>query len=262
MRFPNLFSICASLVLAFALSIPAHAQSGDEFDFDDIPVDDARQYYVAVGGGYIGMLAFPNFDELNKVSRSLDLPDFKGQLYMNGGGGLISLLVVPNMRLGVYGAAGSRRTQADVVLPQGTYKRSLRFQSVVTAGQLDYAIRLFRSFTVLPGIMAGAGGYNLELTQSNVTGENFPDIFQTGNAAIGNRYANISRNHFFYYPALNLEFAATQFVMFRAGIGYSGTLWAGDWTDGEGVQVKNVPDIKADGMTLQFGVFVGLFQTQ
>lgn len=262
MRLPNVFNICAALVLAFALASPMYAQNGDEFDFDDIPVDDARQYYVAVGGGYLGMLAFPNFDELNTVSRGLGLPDFEGQLYMNGGGGLISLLVVPNMRLGIFGASGSRIIQSDVTLPEGTYKRSLRFTSTITAAQVDYAIRLFRSFTILPGVMIGAGSYNLELTQSRNNGENFPDVFQTGNATVANRYARISRGHFFWNPALNLEFAATQFVMFRAGVGYSGTAWPGNWTDGAEVTVNNVPDINADGLTLQFGVFVGLFQTQ
>lgn len=263
MRLHNLFSICAALAVALVASTSLYAQTGDEFDFDDIPVDDARQYYVAVGGGYLGMLAFPNFEELNKVGAGLGLPAIEGQLYMNGGGGLISLLVVPNLRLGVFGAAGSRVSEAEVTGQDGAaYRRSLRFTTVATAGQLDYAIRLFRSFTILPGIMVGSGRYTLELSQSKVAGEQFPEVFQTGDPTVGNRYARISRSHLFYYPALNLEYAFTQFVMVRAGAGYSGTSLEGAWTDAAEITVNNVPDISASGFTLQFGLFVGLFQTQ
>src|SRR4051794_27080437 len=88
-----LFHSAAALVLSLLVTSAALAQGGGEkFSFDDIPVDDARQYYVAVGGGYLGMLSFMNFDELNKVSGSLGLPGYSGQLYLNGGGGVISLL--------------------------------------------------------------------------------------------------------------------------------------------------------------------------
>lgn len=262
MRLQNTLSIIATLMLAIVASIPLHAQDGDEYDFDDIPVDDARQYYVAVGGGYLGMLAFPKFDELNRVSSDLGLPDFDGEFLMNGGGGLISLLVVPNLRLGVFGAGGSRINSATVAINDSMYKRSLRFSSVVTGGQLDYAIRLFRSFTILPGVMVGSGSYTLEMTQSRDGGENYEDVFVAGPTDVSNRYARITRSHLFYYPAINLEYAFTQFVMVRAGIGYSGTSFEGDWTDGTGTKVNNVPEVSAGGMTLQFGLFMGLFQTQ
>lgn len=263
-RLRNLFGLCMALALTMVAAFPLHAQTEDEYEFDDIPVDDARQYYVAVGGGYLGMLVFPNFDELNKLSDRVGVPHFEGQLLMNGGGGLISPQVIPNLRIGVFGAGGSRKSQTNVTLSGVEYNRSLRFSSVVTGGQADYAIRLFRSFTVLPGIMIGGGTYTLELSQSRADGDEFNNVFPgAGDPLNGNnRYARITRSHLFYYPAVNLEYALTQFIMVRAGAGYSGTSFDGLWVDDGDTQINNVPAISASGFTLQFGLFIGLFQTQ
>lgn len=263
-RLRNLFGLCIALTLVLAASGSLHAQTEDEYEFDDIPVDDARQYYVAVGGGYLGMLVFPNFDELNKLSARVGVPDFEGQLLMNGGGGLISPQVIPNLRVGVFGAGGSRTSQASVTLNGVEYNRSLRFGSVVTGGQVDYAIRLFRSFTILPGVMLGGGTYTLEMSQSRAEGEEFNNVFPDADESLNgnNRYARITRSHLFYYPAVNLEYAFTQFIMMRAGAGYSGTAFDGLWVDDGGTQINNVPAISASGLTLQFGLFIGLFQTQ
>jgi hypothetical protein len=261
MRSQNVLYHCVAVVLlSLLLGAQALAQGGDKFSFDDIPVDDARQYYVAVGGGYLGMLAFMKFDELNKLSDSLGLPGFDGQLFMNGGGGVISLLIIPNVRLGVFGLGGSRVVKGDVTVGGEKFKRSLRFTSSMTAVQFDYAIRLFRSVTVLPGVMLGAGSYTLETTQSRPDSVSFNSLF--GGGTQGNSNSRISTSHFFYYPAVNVEWAITQFVMIRAGVGYHGTAAEGVWADGNDVPVSGVPAINANGLRLQFGAFIGLFQNQ
>jgi hypothetical protein len=249
-----------TLVMGLILSGTLSAQNTEEFDFDDIPVDDAGQYYVAIGGGYLGMIPFMKFDELNKLSGSLGLGTFDGPLLLNGGGGLASILVVPNVRLGVFGAGGSRLVEADVVDNNVTYKRSLRYGASVTAAQIDYAIRLVGSLTVLPGVMVGAGSQSLELTQTRVDSAGFGGIFTPTPGPDANHYGRITNSYFFYYPAVNFEYAFTKFMMFRAGVGYAGSAWAGKWADGAGAEIKGVPDIKPNGVSIQFGLFVGLFQ--
>jgi hypothetical protein len=261
MRFQTTLLHCATAVmLSLIITSAAIAQGGERFSFDDIPVDDSRQYYVAVGGGYLGMLAFMKFDELNKVSSSLGLPNYSGQLVLNGGGGVISLLIIPNVRLGVFGLGGSRVVSADVNTPDGKLHRSLRFASSMTGAQIDYAIRLLRSVTVLPGVMIGAGGYSLELTQSAADSVDFYALYGSDPGA--NRNSRISSSHFFYYPAVNIEWAITQFVMVRAGVGYYGSAASSVWTDDNDRTVTRVPDLNANGLRLQFGAFIGLFQNQ
>jgi hypothetical protein len=252
----SLMAIAMGIILSNTLS----AQNTEEFDFDDIPVDDAGQYYVAIGGGYMGMVPFMKFDELNALSGSLGLGTFDGPLLLNGGGGLASILVVPNVRLGVFGVGGSRLVEATVATNNVNYKRSLRYGTSVTAAQIDYAIRLVGSLTVLPGVMVGAGTRSLEFTQTRIDSAGFGGIFTPTPGPDANHYARITNSYFFYYPAVNLEYAFTKFMMFRAGVGYAGSAWAGKWVDGAGAEIKGVPAIKSDGMTVQFGLFVGLFQ--
>jgi|GEM_PF-507769 len=250
----------AGLLLGTILTATAQAQPSENFDFDDIPVDDAGQYYIAIGGGYLGMIPFMNYDPLNTLSSSLGLGMFDGPFLMNGGGGLASILVVPNIRIGVFGAGGSQLASSDVDINGSSYKRSLRFSNSVTALQLDYAIRLAGSLTVLPGVMIGAGNRALELTQSHIDSADFGGIFTSAAGPGDNRYARISNGYLFYYPAVNIEYAFTKFMMLRGGVGYAGSVGSSKWSDGAGVEIKNVPDIKTDGLTVQFGLFVGLFQ--
>ena len=61
-------------------------------------------------------------------------------------------------------------------------------------------------------------------------------------------------------PAVNLEYALTQFILVRAGGGYAIPLIKGSWDDTEGTEIRDVPDISPKGPMLQLGLFVGLFQ--
>ncbi len=261
------FMITAAAVLLLAVSAAtAQDDTTDIFDFDDLPVDDVRPPYLGVGGGYLGMLTFMNFDELNKLNREFGIDDFDGQLLLNGGGGVTAVGVIANVRLGVFGLGGSVEKSADVEIGGETYKRTMTFGVGVTAAQFDYAIPLFEGLTAFPGTMLGAGRYSLELTQTKAQEPSFTDLMSPPSftdPAVDNfnRSTRLHRTHLFYYPAVNLEYVPIQFLMIRAGVGYAGhAAIGGEWADQAGTEITDVPDIKADGLTLQFGVFVGLFQ--
>ncbi|HVZ41928.1 MAG TPA: hypothetical protein VHI13_21785 [Candidatus Kapabacteria bacterium] len=249
----------ALVALLLLACMRLHAQGGGEqFNFDDIPVDDARQYYVALGGGYLGMMAFPKYDEFNNVASGLNLDNFSGPVTMHGGGAFVSLFFVQHLRLGVFGLSGSKivqKTEAD------SSTRSLRFSASITGAQLDYAVRVTNSFTLLPGIMFGPETYRLEMTQAGPGGPTFGSLFSSSQGS-GDHNARISNTHAFYYPAVNLEYAFTQFFMLRLGAGYKGSFAYSDWTNDNDVVVKNVPEIRSDGFGLQFGVFFGFFQSR
>jgi len=247
----------------------AHAQvdTTDTFDFDDIPVDDVRPPYLGVGGGYLGMLTFMNFDDLNTIGRSFGLDDFSGQVFMNGGGGLTAIGLVPNLRVGVFGAGGSLDRTVNVSLGGTAYTRTLRFGLGITAAQFDYAIPIFDGFTVFPGVMLGGGTATLELTQTRAENPTFQDLvdnatYSDSGVVNFNRSTNLSRSRFYVNPAVNFEYVPIQFLMIRAGVGYGMlTNWfGGEWKDPAGATVSDVPDINANGLAVQFGLFIGLFQ--
>lgn len=258
-----IFGVCCLVMTATV--VHAQADTTDTFDFDDIPVDDVRPPYLGVGGGYLGMLTFMNFDELNKLGTEFGLDDFSGQVFMNGGGGLTAIGVIANVRLGVFGAGGSLDRTVNVTLGGKTYTRTLRFGLGMTAAQFDYAIPIFDGVTIFPGVMLGVGSSTLELTQTSAESPTFDDLvsasaFSDSGSVNFNRSTKLSRSQFYLNPALNFEYVPIQFLMIRAGVGYGALVGSGDWSDQAGATVSNAPDIKANGLAVQFGLFIGLFQ--
>jgi hypothetical protein len=249
-----------------ALSMQLCAQGAeDDYDFSEIPVEEEEIPYIGVGGGYQLVMTLMNLDELNaRVAVPLGLPEFSGQFFMHGGGGWTAIGIIPNVRLGVFGGGGSKEVSMD----SGDYHRSLRFSSGYTGALIDYAITPFSKFTIAPGVMIGGAGIALEYAQTHSDGDSatFDRLFDPpslgGTSNNANRQMAIERNYFFWQPMLNLEYALTQFILVRAGGGYMfSTGKKTDWTDRHAVDVTQVPEgINADGVTLQLGVFIGLFQ--
>ncbi len=239
--------------------------NGNEFDFSDIPVDDETPPYIGVGGGYIGTYSFIKLDELNGIAEQLNVPDFKGGLWMNGGGGFTAIGLVPNLRLGVYGMGGSKYKSQNVTIGSTEYSRTIRFSTGLTVAHVDYAIPLFRAFTLLPGLMLGAGSHTLEVGQTRMPEESFGNLVNPsrfgGDSVFGdNQFVRISRSYFALTPTVNFEYAVTQFFMLRLGATYAVTLAPSDWTDGGDIVIKDVPNVSANGLAVNIGLFVGLFQ--
>lgn len=263
----QLHTLRLTALLAFLLGIASIATAqpnGDEFDFDEIPLDEGELPYIGVGGGYTAFLSFMNFDPLNEVTAKLGMEKFGGQLLMHGGGGWTVIGLIPSLRFGVYGAGGSTTKSKSLTFAGTEYNRTVRFDAGFTAAHFDYAIPIFRGFAVVPGFMIGSGSNTFKVVQTQAAGadqENILGGFLGGGDTLvnNNRQATVSRSFLFLYPAVNLEYAVTQFVMLRVGGGYQYT-GPGKWLDTEGTEVAGFDAIKSDGPMLQVGLFLGLFQ--
>lgn len=252
-----LLVVCTSLCSAYA------QEKEDEWDFSNIPTDDQTLPYIGVGGGYLGMVSFMKYKELNEISKSFGVDDFSGPMILNGGGGFTAIYLIKNLRLGIYGASGTKEVTGSVTLDT-VYKRTLRFSMGMTGAQIDYAIPIVGSLIAFPGFMVTYNSMEIEAMQSKASNIAFSD-FISGSAFGGtgslNRSARLSRPYLFLFPAVNLEYALTQFFLIRGGVGYSLNFGLRDrWDASDGTTVTDVPDIDANGLTVQFGFFVGLFQ--
>jgi len=261
--------VITALLLAFTLTARLAAQTtdgggDDEYDFSDIPVDEEELPYIGVGGGYNLLISFMNFDEINTLGGRFNLDGMKGQLFMHGGGGWTAIGIIPNVRLGVYGGGGSKSVSRTLTVGDSSYVRTLQFSSGYTAAHLDYAIPIAGSFTIAPGVMVGGGGQTVKLTQTHEGGASYSSLFDVDafqGAALGrDRTALTSRGNIFLFPVVNFEYALTQFIMIRAGGGYQFNFALGEWDDTQGTEILNMPDISANGPTVQVGLFLGLFQ--
>lgn len=253
------FSVALLLVIASAA--PLAAQGGeDDYDFSDIPVEEEEIPYIGVGGGYQLMLTLLNTEPLDVVSGSLGMPDVSGQLFMHGGGGFAAIGIIPNVRVGVYGGAGSKQVNADTSLDGVAYDRSLRFTSGYTGAHIDYAIPVLNKLTVAPGVLIGGGSTAIDYAQTQ-TPATFENLFGPQTARGANEQTSMLRTYFFAYPVLNIEYAMTQFILLRIGGGYMyGFGEKTEWENGHGAVITGVPEVSADGPTFTAGLFLGLFQ--
>jgi hypothetical protein len=199
---------------------------------------------------------------LNDVAHDLRIDEFKGPFPFWSGMLVFSPSFIPNWRLSGYGGGGYKITDGTILLGGTPYTRSLSFTVGRGGLGLEKTIRLAPALTLLPGATLGLGTYAFGLAQTREQGNDFPEIV-SDSALIGalnsyNRYGRFVVGHFFAQATVSLEYV-TGPVMFRGGVGYNLSATFGDWFDDAGADIRNFPNVKADGPMLYLGIFAGLF---
>ncbi|MBC8145014.1 MAG: hypothetical protein H7X80_05470, partial [bacterium] len=241
-----LVRLVAFTFAALMCASPLLAQGGeDDYDFSEIPVEEEDIPYIGVGGGYQLMVTLYDDAALNTAASEIGMGQFSGPMIMHGGGGWTAIGIIPNVRLGVFGGAGSKELTSEIENGTDKYKRSLRFSSGYTVAHVDYAIPVISKLTIAPGFMLGGGSTTLEYSQTKV-GATFASLFDSTKIVAGggdlSRQSSVSRSYPIFIPVLNIEYAMTQFILVRAGVGYA--IAPGDsWEDRHGNDVASVPDI-------------------
>jgi hypothetical protein len=137
-------------------------------------------------------------------------------------------------------------------------ERNMSYYAGYTGLTIDYAFVPFSSFAIVPGITLGYGSINFESIQ---TQKDFPWSDIKPYSSPHNYKYDISTSYWHLSPMLNFEYAPTILSLFRVSVGYSMSLGR-DWylNGNENAKVIDVPDkLNADGLTLQFGILLGLF---
>lgn len=264
-KFLSLTSIAALMLLAVSGAL--YAQGGDG-EIDPEELSEERLAYFGLGAGYQRMVTMLDYTGMNQVSRGLGLGDFSGPLSIDFGGLMFTPGFVQNLRLGIFAGTGTTQLSRQVRLEDTLYTRTIYFNSVLVTTEADYAITISNPFTIFPGVMIGAGRNTIGVSQTRSAGTRFGDVFDGGlfsgdpetNRTNLNRFARTLSYHLFLYPQLNFEYTLTPNIMIRIGAGYNTSLRLTDWADEGGVEMKEPPNISANGLSFQGGLFVGLFQ--
>ncbi len=244
------------LIIPTTDSLFAQDDDLDKLSFEETPLTDEKTPYFAVGGGFIGTWHFTNFDELQKNIRLNDYGtnDLKSPIFLTGAHGFVAIPFLTNFRIGVFGATGGK--QSSLVAYDTT--RTLDYTLSFTGLSIDYAIQSTRKLTILPGVSAGYGLISIETAQTLGTRDYLTELGKSTNP--NNFYNKLTGGFAFVQPNLNIEYAVTAFSLVRVNAGYM-LGFMGDWrADRSSSAVVNVPKgINSNGLTLQFGLFVGLF---
>lgn len=241
----------------------------DDFNFDNIPIDDYRELdYVGFGLGYLGNYAMLPLDEVNAIGEQFGMDEMGPGVISHGFGVFFGGIGFRNIRYGFYNQGGSKSVLREVTVDDVEYNRKLVFSQQLLSFQLDYAIFLpwQEGLVLFPGVAISRETAELELFQIRNEGLEFSQLFNPNDynsidtvTVENNRYGRIERTSFQIRPMVSLDYAINYFLVARAGAGYSFNL-AGDWNHASGDPIDGVPDIKSDGLLFQFGLFVGLFQ--
>lgn len=252
-----LYLAIAALFLTININAKAQDERLDSISFESEPLREETNPYFGVGGGYVGGFQFVNMDEINKAfNQQLKVDDFSGPMYLQGVEGFTGIIVVQNLRVGFMGVSGSKLMEK-----QDTVKRSIELSASMMGFTVNYGIVAVKSLAILPGMNLGWGTYGIEHYQTSGPKDwkdvNNPDFKN-------NYYEKFERSFMFAQPNLTIEYALTNFLVFRVSASYNLTfknfLKDKEFTYNKTAELTNAPSgVKADGLAVQIGLFGGLF---
>lgn len=223
----------------------------DDYSFDSSELEQVNPPYFAIAGGLTYTFHFANFDAVNLRLSSeqggFDVDSFSGQLAMWGGEGFTGVVYVPNMRVGFFSYGGSSLLSSTF---ESGVKREVEYRVGLTGISLEYAIVPVKSFAVVPGISFGRG----DISISTYEGPGAADWGDYKPNPGNNNYMNVASTDFWSVkPNLHLEYALTNFLMFRGSVSYNLT-FGNSWKQNNIAELQNVPDdINANAFQIQAG---------
>jgi hypothetical protein len=227
----------------------------EKFQYDTEEVQSESASYFSVGAGYTATFHLINLDEINKVAKQFNLSDLKSTVYLNGIEISTGVIVVKNLNIGFFNQYGNSISSND----SSNVKTSLNYSFQNTGFIVDYAITPFKSFAILPGLQIGFASSTIDIAKTN-NDINWNDIKPYPS---NDFYYKLEKSYLNIEPRVSIEYAVTNFLMFRANASYnistSNPFTNSDWKYNDNAIVKNVPDnINQSGLKFQLGIFVGL----
>lgn len=257
MKLLKIFLTLMALVI-FSFNLNAQDDRIDEFSFDSEPLQSESSPYFALGGGVTINFGFYNYDEVNRVLGAfIKDKSFEGNLTQIGGEGFTGLIYINNLRATFFSYGGSKSESISLTIDSKNYNKSFDYSTSMWGVSFDYAIVPTKKLAILPGIGIGRSTLNMDAYQSESTFQwgdfkpdfNDPNVFRH---QIEGTYWNLK-------PQVNIEYALTSFMMIRAGVAYN-MGFGYDWKYNKEATVNTVPDnFNANGLSVQTGIFFGLF---
>ncbi|MFZ1730838.1 MAG: hypothetical protein WAV84_12005 [Bacteroidota bacterium] len=249
--------LLTALLLLLLLVSSAIAQ--DDEDFEIRP--NRRQRgggIVGGGGGITPTWHFLNTTDLNSALAAKGMPQLgEDGLFLFGGQGYAYIMIVPNLRVGGMGYAGSVEAVPDPHMDRGVEPFRKTELSVGAGGlTVEYVIP-FGRFHIAVGGMLGAGSYTLTLTQNDFKGKTWGGLFPSSPTSPGDTRHEISSSFFTWQPSLTMEYEVHSFVVLGVTGGYFGG--RGSWELDKNFDLLDVPEFNFESPFVRLGLTFGLF---
>ncbi len=244
------------LAAGFA-NVYAQDERLDELPFKEEETIEEKVPYFGLGGGFTGTYLLLNNDELNKYALENGFAEL-GKPFLTGGQGFTGIPWIKNMRIGLTGFGGS---QSKSIIKKDTANnidvaKKIEQQISNIGLSLGYGIVVTKSLAIIPEVTFSSASHRIIFSQTTVRDFDFVNDKPNSISSIVN---SLNNSFIAITPAVNIEWAATNFLMLRASAGYNYQVtnswkWNGEQT------LNNVPSaLNTNGVFAQFGFFLGLF---
>lgn len=252
----------ALIFLSTFFFLAAQDEDLDSFSFEEQDLREEQAPYFAVGGGFNLTFISLDMDEINNfiATKEFGLDELTSPMISYGGEFFTGIVFVDNMRLGFFWQSGSSTTSKSMTVGDAAIPvdREIDLSLTQSGVSVEFAYRPFRgvSLALIPGVSLGWGMMSLDSYQA-VKNLDWNDINAAPDAV--NYYDKVESSFYFSKFNLQLEYAFTTFVQLRLGAAYN-LSFNYDWQYNNTTSLTGVPDgIKADGLQLQAGLHLGLF---
>jgi len=265
----NIFTVTVLTLFLFSNSAFSQDDEFENYRFDDDKTSSQKTPYFALSFGETASFLFMNYDEINSKNNVFN-DEFSGPMLTWGFNFFTALSpLINNARLGVSYQTGSKyletSTNYPLLLPNGnTVNQNVNFYRNIslraTGIHFDYAFVPLKSLAILPGIGVKWGNMILEQYMT-VMPADWNNIGVTTTIPFNEK---LNYKFLAFEPTVNVEYAFTGYLMFRASASYMLTMDSpfvkNAWTINGNNAYTGVPEgVKPQGFSVTLGLYLGLF---
>ncbi|MEI7907746.1 MAG: hypothetical protein WCI84_10375 [Bacteroidota bacterium] len=244
--------------------IPLAAQDKDDDESDRRENSYWNRVKIGGAGGVTPMAGMFNNNEIDKFLSASGLPTFgTDPMYLIGGEGYGYIMFLKNVRMGGFGASGTKTT--NILQPMstgGTIKKEVQYDVSYGGFLIDYVQPVAYRLDIAIGATIGGGSVDLTMRRHDDKFDAWDTLwnnFKNPNSQSTNYTHHMNGSFVVFTPHINIEYTLLTWLQLRIGAGYP-MMFSPEWKLDDKYDVNGVPTkIKLDGYTVNAGIMFGYF---
>lgn len=250
------------------IAIPLISQDNDKDEEEDDKSSRSFSYWnrskIGGAGGVTPIVGMFDNNEIDKFLKSSNLPTLGSDpIYLIGGEGYGYIMFLKNIRMGGFGASGSKTVAKIELLPGGsTLKKEVEYNISYGGFLIDYVQPIAYRLDVALGASIGGGELNLIMRRDDGKFKEWNSIwndFGNDTSKTMNYTRDLKGSFVVFNPHINIEYSLLTWLQIRIGAGYP-IMFSPEWKLDDKYEINNVPSkLKVSGYTINAGIMFGFF---
>lgn len=253
------------ILVTLFLAIPLISQDKDD---DEDNSSTSHSYWnrskIGGAGGVTPIVGMFDNKEIDKFLTASGLPVLgTDPIYLVGGEGYGYIMFLKNVRMGGFGASGSRNVAAIQTIPGGgTLRKEVDYEISYGGFLIDYVQPIAYRLDIALGATIGGGELNLTMRRDDGKFKEWDTLwndFGTPSTQATGYTRKLNGTFVVFNPHINIEYSLLTWLQIRIGAGYP-IMFSPEWQLDDKYDINNVPTkIKASGYTINAGIMFGFF---